>query len=119
MLYVDDDEVVSLTAAALLSRAGFVVTCAQDGQSALTALRDAPCGYAAVVTDFNMPGMSGLALTEAMRDESPGTPVIITSGLVTDELQAAASRLGVRQVVFKEHMLDRLVDAIRSAVASA
>ena len=119
VLYVDDDEVVSLTAAALLSRAGFVVTCAQDGQSALTALRDAPGGYAAVVTDFNMPGMSGLALTEAVRHEAPGTPVIITSGLVTDELQAAASRLGVRQVVFKEHMLDRLVDAIRSAVASA
>lgn len=116
VLYVDDDEIVLLTAAALLSRAGFVVTCLQDGPTALSALRDAPGNYAAVVTDFNMPGMSGLALAEAVLQQTPGTAVIITSGLVTDELRVAASRLGISQVVSKEHMLDRLVEAIRGAV---
>jgi PAS domain S-box-containing protein len=119
VLYVDDDEIVSMTAAALLSRAGFVVTCVADGPAALSVLREAPGDYAAVVTDFNMPGMSGLALAEAVLHEQPGAKVLIISGFVTDELQTAACRLGVRHVVLKEHMLDRLVAAIRSAVAGS
>ncbi len=116
VLYVDDDEIVSLTAAAVLSRAGYEVTCVQDGPAALSALRAAPGAYAAVVTDFNMPEMSGLAVAEAVLREAPGTAVMIISGLVTDELQAAADRLGVREVLFKEHMLERLADAVRAAV---
>jgi DNA-binding NtrC family response regulator len=117
VLYVDDDEIVSLTAAALLSRAGFEVDCVRDGQAALSALGGDAAAYAAVVTDFNMPGMSGLALAEAVARAAPGLAVILISGLVTDELQATAGRLGVRQVVFKEEMIERLVDAVRGAVA--
>lgn len=117
VLYVDDDEIVSLSAAALLSRAGFTVTCVPDARAALEALRDSRAGYAAVVTDYNMPGMSGLDLAEIVRSETPHTAVIIISGLVTDELQAAAGHLGVRQVVFKEYMLERLVDAVTLALA--
>ena len=116
VLYVDDDEIVSLTAAALLGRAGMAVTCVPDGPAALAALQDQPGRHVAVVTDYNMPGMSGLALAEALRDTAPGLPVIIISGLVTDELQAASHRLGVRQVVLKEHMLERLVAAIEQAL---
>jgi PAS domain S-box-containing protein len=118
VLYVDDDEIVSLTAEALLARAGFVVDCVADGQAALSALREHPHCYAAMITDYNMPGMSGLALAEAATRQAPGTALIIISGLVTEELQAAASRLGVRQVVFKEHMLERLVGAVRAAVGA-
>ena len=119
VLYVDDDEIVSLTAAALLSRAGFDVHCVRDGPSALSALVADAAGYAAVVTDFNMPGMSGLALAEAARRERPALAVILISGLVTDEVQAAARSVGVRQVVFKEDMMEALVDAVRSAVEAA
>jgi PAS domain S-box-containing protein len=115
VLYVDDDEVVSLTAAALLSKAGHAVSCAHDGPAALSALRSAPRAFDVVITDFNMPGMSGLAVAEAVRSQSPGTQVIVISGMVTDELQASARAMGVREVLPKEEMLERLVDAVRRA----
>jgi CheY-like chemotaxis protein len=117
VLYVDDDEIVSLTAAALLSRAGYAVTCVDSGPAAVAALRDAPDGFAAVVTDFNMPEMSGVAVAEAVARESPGTAVIVISGLVTDELQRAARQVGVRAVLFKEHMLEHLVAALAEVSA--
>ena len=119
VIYVDDDEVVSLSAAALLCNAGLEVTCMQDGPAVLAALRAAPGTFPLVITDYNMPDMSGLALAAAIRQEAPQTAVVIVSGLVTEDLRADAGRLGVHEVVFKEHMLDHLVDAARRALAPA
>ena len=113
ILYVDDDEVVSLTAAALLARAGYGVDCAADAHAALRMLRAGPQAHAVLVTDFNMPGMSGLALAEAVRLEFPQTRIIVTSGLVTEDLQRRAAALGIGEVLFKEDMLERLVDAVQ------
>jgi PAS domain S-box-containing protein len=113
ILYVDDDEVVALTASALLQNAGYTVTCAADARAALDILRDSPVVYTVLVTDFNMPGMSGLALAEAVRAEHPRMRIIVTSGLVTEELQRRAIALGIGDVLFKEDMLERLVDAVR------
>jgi CheY-like chemotaxis protein len=115
VLYVDDDEVVALTAAALLRQAGCSVTCAADGPAALQCLRGAPAAFDVVVTDFNMPGLSGLAVAEAVRQHAAATAVIVTSGYITDELQQQAQLLGVAEVLPKEEMLERLADAVRRA----
>ncbi len=63
---------------------------------------------ALVVTDFNMPGLSGLDLARALADQQPQLPVLITSGYITDQLRSEASRIGVRQVLQKEHMVEQL-----------
>lgn len=118
ILYVDDDEVVALTAMALLRRAGHEVHTAASGEAALTALQQAGAGFALVVTDFNMPGLSGLALAELVRQISPGTRIILTSGLVTDELQQHARELGLPEVLPKEELLERLVHAVQRALAA-
>ncbi len=116
ILYVDDDEVVALTAEALLLRAGYAVLCVSSGQAAIDALRAEPGGFAVVLTDFNMPGLSGLAVAEAARELAPDTPVIITTGLITDELQQRARQLGVVEVLPKENMLERLTDTLQRAL---
>jgi DNA-binding NarL/FixJ family response regulator len=56
-----------------------------------------------VVTDFNMPTISGLDVALALSGVRPGLPVVITSGYVTDELRASAAACGVRAVLHKEH----------------
>ncbi|WP_461412264.1 response regulator [Gemmatimonas sp.] len=40
------------------------------------------------MTDLHMPGRDGLALTEEVRARWPEMPVIIVSGLITDDLSA-------------------------------
>ncbi len=108
VLYVDDDEVVSLTVSALLQRAGYGVTCVTSAQQALDLVRAEHGRFQLVASDYNMPEMSGVALARALAAVAPGLPVVILSGYVTDDLQQQARAAGVRAVLFKEHALERL-----------
>ena len=112
VLLADDDDVVGLTLQALLERAGYRVTRVDSGIAAIDAVRLAPRGHALVVTDFNMPGLSGLSVAEQIAAIAPGLPVVITSGYVTEELLDRAGALGVRAVLLKEHSLERLARVV-------
>jgi len=82
-------------------------------------VRLAPGGHDLVVTDFNMPGLSGLSVAEQLAEIAPGLPVIITSGYVTEELMERARGLGVRAVLLKEHSLERLARSVHESLAGA
>jgi DNA-binding NarL/FixJ family response regulator len=88
-----------------------------DPQVALAAVRAAPTGVDMVVTDFNMPGMSGLALAEALNALRPDLPIVLSSGYVTDELLRNASRCGVREVIYKEDTTEQLGELLQRLLA--
>src|SRR5688572_9226108 len=71
VLLVDDDEIVIEHLRELIAAAGFEVATASSGAAALAELKRhfAPI----VILDRNMPGMDGLELTRAIRDD-PGYP---------------------------------------------
>jgi len=119
VLLADDDDVVGLTLQALLERAGYRVTRVGSGIAAIDAVRLAPRGYALVVTDFNMPGLSGLSVAEQLSAIAPGLPVIITSGYVTEELLERSRAVGVRAVLLKEHSLERLTRVVHELLAGS
>ena len=108
LLLVDDDEIVGITATAVLERAGHRVTMVLSGHDALASLRQQPGHYELVITDHNMPVMSGLELARTLQAEAPGLPVVILTGDVTDALQQQAAAAGVQAVLAKEFVLDRL-----------
>jgi CheY-like chemotaxis protein len=116
ILLADDDEVVGLTTEALLQRAGYRVTRVGSGLAAIETVRDHPGDFVLVITDYNMPGVSGLAVAEQLAAIAPGLPVLITSGYVTEELLEQARALGVHGVLLKEHSLERLTALVREAM---
>ena len=105
---VDDDETVLLIVERWLQRQGYRVSAFSDPQVALEAFRAAPMSVDIVVTDFNMPVMSGLALAEAMTSLRPGMPIVLSSGYVTQELRRDARGAGVSEVIYKEDIFDQL-----------
>jgi PAS domain S-box-containing protein len=117
VLVVDDDEVVSLTVQALLENAGYRVSRLSSAPEALDALRRDPQAFDLLISDFNMPSMSGVELAEALRNLAPELPVIITSGHVTDDLQARALAAGVRSVLYKEYAVEQLVGTVSAVLA--
>jgi signal transduction histidine kinase/ActR/RegA family two-component response regulator len=119
IVYVDDDEVMALMVERLLQRAGYRASCHVSARAALAAVRADPQGCDLVVTDFNMPELSGLDVSRELAALRPGLPVLIMSGYVFDELPAQASRAGVREVIQKQNVLDDLVPAIARALAAA
>ena len=87
IILADDDPVMRALAEAKLCEAGYEVQAVEDGVEALAALRAG--GADLVISDINMPGMDGFALTEAIRGaqgDMRQTPVIVITA--SDEAEA-------------------------------
>ena len=107
VVYVDDDEIMRLTAEALLRRAGHKVIVFSSARAALRALRKPEMRCDLVVTDYNMPHMSGLDLAAALQRLRPRMPVVISSGFLTPALIDGAE--AVHAVLLKkEECYERL-----------
>jgi two-component system cell cycle sensor histidine kinase/response regulator CckA len=112
ILYVDDDEVIAFLMERLLKREGYDVTSFADAHSALEAVRDPKRSFDLAITDYNMPGMSGLDFARAAKAARPELPVAITSGYISDELQTQAPSAGVNELIYKPDSVEELVAAV-------
>lgn len=81
VLVVEDEPLVRTMAAEIIMDAGYRVFEACDGSDALTILEGRD-DIAAVFTDIEMPGMSGLDLAASIRGQWPTIAVLVTSGRV-------------------------------------
>ena len=79
ILLVDDDDLVSASAAAMLDDLGYLVVAAGSGEEALGLLTSG-IGIDCVLTDHAMPGMTGLDLAKEIRLRWPDLPVILATG---------------------------------------
>ncbi|MEZ5706904.1 MAG: ATP-binding protein [Burkholderiaceae bacterium] len=71
VLYLDDDDTLVFLVRRLLERRGFVVTSFTDQNEAIDAVRARPDAFDLLMTDFNMPGMSGLDVAKAVLAINP------------------------------------------------
>jgi CheY-like chemotaxis protein len=114
VLYIDDDEVLVLMVDRLLQRSGFRVTTASDPRAGLAQLRARPQAFDAVVTDFNMPELSGLEVAREVAALRPELPVVVSSGYLSEEVRRQAQAAGVRGLLKKEQTLEELPGLLKS-----
>jgi PAS domain S-box-containing protein len=112
IVYVDDDEAIVFLMTRLLERQGYRVRGYTDPQAALAAVRAQPKACDLVVTDYNMPGMSGLELARALRAIRPGLPVALASGYITEELRTQAPLAGVSELIYKPNTAGELCEVV-------
>lgn len=118
VVYIDDDEALVLLFTRLLQRRGYRASGYVGQAAALAAIRADPLDVDLVVTDYNMPGMSGLDVARAAREIRSDLPVAVASGFITDELKALAAGVGVRQLVFKANAVEEFCDVVQRLVPS-
>lgn len=112
VFYVDDDDAIAFLVRRLLEREGYRVSAFTSPQDALDALRKAPLDVVLCITDFNMPGMSGLRLAREMKALRPDLPVAIVSGYISEELRQQAPAAGVDELIYKPDTVEALCTAI-------
>jgi CheY-like chemotaxis protein len=84
VLLADDDPVVRKLISRYLVAAGYVVRTAVDGLDALEKLRAGLPDL--IISDLNMPRMSGIELLEVVRKRFPQIPVIVISAVAANEM---------------------------------
>jgi PAS domain S-box-containing protein len=113
VMYIDDDESVRFVVTRMLAKRGYLVQGYPDALQGLTALRADGSAFDLIVSDVNMPGMSGLELAVIVHAERPDVPLALASGYVTDELRTQAAAAGVQEIIFKAHVADDFCDALQ------
>ncbi|MFA5912849.1 MAG: PAS domain S-box protein [Burkholderiales bacterium] len=101
VLYLDDDDSLVFLVKRLLERRGYRVSAYTDAKEALAALRADSTAFDLVVTDYNMPGMSGLDVAREVRTIRADLPVAVATGFVDEALRVQAGDAGVRELIFK------------------
>lgn len=112
VLLVDDDRLSLSTYQRTLDHL-FDVDTAISGEAALEAIRDyGP--YAVVVSDMNMPGISGLELLVEVRLRAPDTTRIMLTGVESQQVAIAAVNDGrVFKILTKPCPLEALLSAVQ------
>ncbi len=115
VVYIDDYEALVFLVGRLLRKQGYRASTFESGEAAMQWLRDHPQEKVdLVVTDQNMPGMSGVDVAREVRQLRPGLRVAIVSGHVNDKLMAEAHSAGVSDVLGKQDSMDALGESIRA-----
>jgi two-component system cell cycle sensor histidine kinase/response regulator CckA len=80
ILVAEDEPVVRNLVQLMLSKEGYAVLTANDGQEALEICEKFTDVIHLLLTDVNMPRMDGLQLAETVREQRPETRIMIMSG---------------------------------------
>ena len=119
LLLVDDDRPFLVSLEALLAdEAGYQVRTAASGEAALDVLRS-PGRVDLVLSDLSMPGMDGLELLRAAREELPELPFVVMTAHGSVASAVAAMRLGAHQYLLKPVDPDELLLQVERALEAA
>jgi two-component system, NtrC family, response regulator AtoC len=114
ILIVDDEEDTAMLVSDSLRKRGYDSEYVFSAASCLERLAHEPIDV--VVTDVQMPGMSGLELCERLRARYPSCASIVLTGYGSRDLAAAATRAGARELLTKPAKIDALDHAIARAL---
>jgi signal transduction histidine kinase/DNA-binding response OmpR family regulator len=118
ILVVDDDEIVLEYFQEILHGFGTVCDTAASGEEAL-ALMERKGGYDIYFVDWKMPGMDGIALTKALKKQTPAgnnTVVIMISSFEMSLLENEAKSAGVDVFLPKPLFPSMIADAINESL---
>jgi two-component system NtrC family response regulator len=114
ILVVDDDDSLRRITQLQLEEAGYTAATAANGEEALRSIEEnAP---ALVITDLRMPGISGLDLLQKVREQYPGTAVVVVTAFGTVQTAVAAMKAGAYDYITKPIDYDELMLVVNRAV---
>ncbi len=121
ILLAEDNKINQMIAEAILTKAGFQVDIAEDGQIAVQKMTDAPAGtYDVILMDIQMPNMDGYEATKRIRalddNDKANIPIVAVTANAFEEDRQLALKAGMNGHLAKPYdvpammkMLDKLI----------
>jgi two-component system, chemotaxis family, chemotaxis protein CheY len=120
VLVVDDEEAIRKIAVRSLTKAGYEVVEAENGERAIAALNsdDNPLMVDAILCDIHMPKINGHEAIAYFRAQYPGVPIVVLTGYPEVDRAVSLMRAGVKDYLVKPISKDDLVKVVAKAVES-
>lgn len=110
ILVVDDDSDIRQLSTEALAGSGYHVDVAEDGAAGWEALN--ANSYDLLITDHNMPKLTGIDLIKKLHSARMSVPVILSSGVISGE----ALELQLAATLPKPFTLDQLLGTVRQVL---
>jgi DNA-binding NtrC family response regulator len=116
VLVIDDEVHLCNSLAILLKADGYQVDTANSGAQAFNLLQQH--AYSVALVDMDLPDISGNHIAARIRDEHPGTAIVILTGNATVDNAVESLRQGVYDYLRKPCPPDRLLRTIASRICT-
>jgi CheY-like chemotaxis protein len=118
VLLVEDEKPVRDLAAMMLAQLGYVVIQARDGVEAVEIFRQRKEEIHCVLCDLTMPRLDGWGALTALRQLSPGIPVVLTSGYDHARVMSGEHPEWPQAFLAKPYVLEAMSNALGLALAN-
>lgn len=118
VLVVDDEPDIRKSVRLTLTKAGYDVIEAEDGEKGIAAVKsgDNPLLLNTIICDLQMPKIGGMEAIAYFRSQFPSVPVIVLSGTGTIDKANTLFKQGVAEFLSKPVEPDKLTAAVQKAV---
>ena len=101
ILFIDDEESISIIGQEILAGMGYRVTAMTRSTEALELFQNDPNHFDLVITDQTMPDMTGVMLCQKLRKIKPDIPIIMCTGYSEKVTPEVLEELGIAELVYK------------------
>jgi two-component system OmpR family response regulator len=119
ILVVEDEPHLAFGIKFNLERKGYRVTCVGDGPAALQVVEEPTDPIDLAILDIMLPGMSGYAVCEAIRENHWNLPILILSARTLSEDRTRGFDVGADQYMMKPFELDELLSRVKNLLTKA
>ena len=117
VLLIEDDRSALDALERVLREEGYQVVTVPRGDDGLTFAQEQT--FDVVITDFKLPGLSGLELVRRLHAVKPRLPIILMTAHGTTEIAIEATKLGAFDYLLKPFEMEELLDLVAKAVESS
>ena len=114
---LDDESSIANFIAVRLEQLNYRPQVLKSPQQALSLLLETPSRFDVLVTDYSMPGMTGVEVLRKMRSAGIRMPALVTSGDDTPALKEEVEEIGAVQLLTKPFTGEQLAQGIRAALS--
>ena len=112
ILYVDDDPTIVFVVKRVLELKGWIVDAYQNPYEAVEAFKAQPLAFDLVLSDHQMPAMTGMDVARQVLAIRPEQLMALISGFVSEELEIEAESIGVAAVFMKADSISELAKRV-------
>ena len=119
ILVVEDEEVLRLLMREVLTRAGYRVLEAKDGEEGVQVFAGRKEEIALVISDMGLPRMPGDQVFRELKAIDPAVRVVFSTGYIREERTQELLEAGAREFIHKPYRVEEMLRTLRRVLDAA